>query len=325
MHTKPKLLDMVRDRLRLLHKSYHTEQQYLAWMKAYIAYANRHEPDKSKWRHPKDCGRQEVEAFLTHLAVEKHVAASTQNQALCALAFLYREVLNQPLENVNAVRAKIPTTMPAVFSRQEAVAIIELIENDTMQTMAKLLYGSGLRLMECVRLRIKDVDFQRKQLLVRNGKGNKDRYTILLDNVIAPLQRQITYAMAVHEKDLAQGYGTVYLPYSLAEKYPNAAADVCWFWVFPSRKLSIDPRSGVKQRHHLSPGALQKAVRKAIRKSGVPKHALCHTFRHSFATHLLESGKFQLQEVQELLGHKDIQTTQRYLHVMQKKDNPLNW
>ena len=325
MNNKPKLLEQARNRLRLLHKSYHTERQYLAWMTAYIAFCNRHEPDKTTWRHPKDCGRHDVEAFLTHLAVDKHVAASTQNQALSALIFLYRDVLDQPLEQVNAVRAKKPVTMPAVFSRQEAVAVIEQIDNDMMQTMTKLLYGSGLRLMECIRLRIKDVDFQRKQLLVRDGKGRKDRYTILLDNVIAPLHRQIAYATALHEQDLAQGYGTVYLPYALAEKYPHAATDVRWFWVFPSRNLSVDPRSGVKQRHHLSPTALQNAVRKAIRKAGVPKHALCHTFRHSFATHLLESGKFQLQEVQELLGHKDIQVTQRYLHVMQKKENPLNW
>jgi len=194
-----------------------------------------------------------------------------------------------------------------------------------MQTMAKLLYGSGLRLMECVRLRIKDVDFQRKQILVRNGKGQKDRYTILIDNVIEPLQRQIAYAAALHDKDLAQGYGSVHLPYALVEKYPNAATDLRWYWVFPSRNLSIDPRSGIKQRHHIHPNSLQKYVREAIRKAGIRKHALCHTFRHSFATHLLESGKFQLHEVQEMLGHKDIKTTQVYLHVLQKKANPLNW
>jgi integron integrase len=325
MNSKPKLLEQARNRLRLLHKSFHTERQYLSWISSYIAFCNRHEPNKARWRHPKDCGRHEVEAFLTQLAVEKHVAASTQNQALSALVFLYRDVLNQPLEQVNAVRAKKPVTMPTVFSREEAVAVIEHMENDTMQTMTKLLYGSGLRLMECVRLRIKDVDFQRKQLLVRDGKGRKDRYTLLLENVIIPLQRQIAYATALHEQDIAQGYGRVYLPYALAEKYHDAATDLRWFWVFPSRNLSVDPRSGVKQRHHISPSTLQKAVRTAIRKAGVSKHALCHTFRHSFATHLLESGKFQLQEVQELLGHKDIQVTQRYLHVMQKKENPLNW
>ncbi len=325
MDLKPKLLDQVRDRLRLQHKSYHTERQYLIWIAKYVAFCNRHEPDKSQWRHPKHCGRQEVEAFLTYLAVEKRVAASTQNQAFSALMYLYREILNQPLEHVNAIRAKRPETMPAVFSREEAIAVIEHIENDTMQTMTKLLYGSGLRLMECIRLRIKDVDFQRTQLVVRNGKGQKDRYTILMDNVIEPLQRQIVYAISLHEKDLAQGYGSVHMPYALAEKYSNASTEVCWYWVFPSRVLSVDPRSGIKQRHHLSPSALQKAVKAAIRKVGIPKHALCHTLRHSFATHLLESGKFQLHEVQELLGHKNIETTRRYLHVMQKKENPLNW
>ena len=308
MDAKPKLLDSVRDRLRVLHKSYNTERQYLSWISSYVAFCNRHETDKAQWRHPKDCGRNEVEAFLTHLAVDRHVAASTQNQALSALVFLYRDVLNQPFEGVNAIRAKKPVTMPAVFSRKEAVAVIEQIDNDTMQTMSRLLYGSGLRLMECIRLRIKDVDFQRKQILVRDGKGNKDRYTILIDNALEPLQRQIAYATSLHEKDVAQGCGSVYMPYALAEKYPYAATDLRWCWVFPSRNLSVDPRSGIKQRHHLSPSALQKAVGKAIRKTGIPKHALCHTFRHSFATHLLESGKFQLQEVQELLGHKDFRS-----------------
>ncbi|GAK57758.1 integron integrase [Candidatus Vecturithrix granuli] len=202
MDVKPKLFEQVRDRLRVLHRSYHTERQYLIWIRAYIVFCNQHEPDKAKWRHPKDCGRHELEAFLTHLAVDQHVSASTQNQALCALVFLYREVLQQPFDHLNAIRAKKPVTMPAVFSREEAVAVIELIDTDMMQTMAKLLYGSGLRLMECVRLRIKDVDFQRKQLLVRNGKGSKDRYTILLDNAIEPLQRQIAYSTALHEQDI---------------------------------------------------------------------------------------------------------------------------
>jgi integron integrase len=325
MHKNPKLLDLVRNRLRLLHKSIHTERQYLDWMTRYIAFCNRDEPVKANWRHPKEFGRYDVEAFLTHLAVEKQVAASTQNQALSALVFLYREVLGQPFDRVNAIRAKRPSLMPVVFSREEAITVIEQIDDDTMQTMAKLLYGSGLRLMECARLRIKDVDFQRKQLLVRDGKGNKDRYTILLNNVIEPLQRQIAYVTTLHDKDLAQGYGSVHLPYALAEKYPYAANDLKWYWVFPSRNLSIDPRSGIKQRHHIHPTSLQNAVKDAIRKAGITKHASCHSFRHSFATHLLETGKFQLQEVQELLGHKHINTTQIYLHVLQKKENPLNW
>lgn len=325
MDKPPKLLELARQRLRVLHKSFHTERQYCAWISAYITYCNRDEPDKANWRHPKDCGAADVEAFLTHLAIDNEVAASTQNQAFSALTFFYRDVLDQPFEQVKAIRARQPTTMPAVFSREEALAVIRQIDNDTLQTMAKLLYGSGLRLMECVRLRIKDVDFQREQLIVRDGKGQKDRYTILVDNVIAPLRRQIAYAQALHDKDVSQGYGHVHLPYALAQKYPNASADPRWYWVFPSRNLSVDPRSGQKQRHHISPSALQKAVRQAIQAVGIPKHALCHTFRHSFATHLLESGQFQLQEVQELLGHKNIQITQRYLHVMKKKANPLRW
>ena len=282
MQKNPKLLDLVRNRLRLLHKSIHTERQYIAWMTKYIAFCNRHEPDKARWRHPKEFGGHDVEAFLTHFAVEKHVAASTQNQALCALVFLYREVLGQPFDRVNAVRAKRPALMPVVFSRDEAIAVIEHLEDDAMQTMAKLLYGSGLRLMECVRLRIKAVDFQRKQILVRDGKGNKDRYTILLDNVIEPLQRQIAYAAALHDKDLARGSGSVHLPYALAEKYPHAATDLGWYWVFPSRNLSVDPRAGIKQRHHTHPTVLQKAVKDAIRKAGINKHASCHSFRQMY-------------------------------------------
>jgi integron integrase len=325
MDKQPKVLELARQRLRVLHKSYSTERQYITWITKYIAYCNRDEPDKARWQHPKDCGAAEVEAFLTHLAIDKEIAASTQNQAFSALTFFYRDVLGQPFENVQAVRAKPPTTMPPVFSRDEAVAVIRHIEDDTKQTMAKLLYGSGLRLMECIRLRIKDVDFHREQILVRDAKGHKDRYTILVDNVVEPLRRQIEYARALHAKDVAQGYGHVYLPYALAKKYANASTDPRWYWVFPSGKLSIDPRSGRKQRHHINPSTLQKAVRKAIHAVGIQKHALCHTFRHSFATHLLESGQFQLQEVQELLGHKNIQITQRYLHVMKKKPNPLGW
>jgi integron integrase len=234
-------------------------------------------------------------------------------------------MFDQPFEQVDAVRAKKPVRMPPVFSREEAIAVISQLDNDTFQTMAKLLYGSGLRIMECARLRIKDVDFQRKQILVRNGKGQKDRYTILMNNVIVPLQRQICYALSVYEQDYAQGYHQVYLPYALERKYPQAASDRRWYWVFPSRNLSVDPRSGRKQRHHIHPTSLQKAVNKAIRKVGIMKQASCHTFRHSFATHLLESGKFQLHEVQELLGHKDINVTQIYLHILRKKENPLNW
>ncbi len=324
MRGKPKLLKQVHDRLCLLNKSIHTERTYTAWISRYIAFCNRHIPDKANWIHPKDCGRSEVEAFLTHLATDKHVAASTQNQAFSALVFLYRDILQQPFEQVNAVRAKVPTRVPAVFSRDEAIRVIEQMDDDALQTMAKLLYGSGLRLMECVRLRIKDVDIPRRQILVRDGKGAKDRYTILLDNVVDALERQLTYASVLYAKDRAQGYDHVYLPTALMEKF-SGAVPVGWYWVFPSSTLSVDPRSGRKQRHHVHPTTLQRAVRQAIRQAGITKHALCHTFRHSFATHLLESGRYQLQEVQQLLGHKDITTTQIYLHVMHQKDNPLNW
>ncbi len=244
MSTYSPLLESTRHRLRLLHKSFHTERQYLSWIKQYITYCNRHEPEKANWRHPKDCGRREVEAFLTHLAVDKQVAASTQNQALSALVFFYREVLECPLEQIRAVRAKQPTRMPAVFSRDEAITVIQHLRDDTMQTMAKLLYGSGLRVMECVRLRIKDVDFQRCQIVVRDGKGRKDRDTLLMENAIEPLRRQIAYAATLHEQDLAQGYGSVSLPDALARKYPNAATAVGRAWVFPSPRLSVDPPFG---------------------------------------------------------------------------------
>ncbi|CAN2042658.1 Integrase/recombinase [Candidatus Magnetomoraceae bacterium gMMP-15] len=325
MNKKMKLLDLVSHRLKLLHKSIHTERQYISWIKKYMAFCNQYEKDKANWRHPKDCGHNEIEAFLTHLAVDKHVAASTQNQALSALVFLYKKVLDSPFENVNAVRSKRPTCLPVIFSRTEAIEIIKKIENDTMQIMAKLLYGSGLRLMECIRLRVKDVDFQRKQIFVRDAKGKKDRCTIMMDNVINTLNRQIAYAEALHNKDLAQGCGSVCLPDALSEKYPNAATDFAWYWVFPAGKLSTDPRSGLRRRHHIHPSSLQKVVKKAIKNASITKNASCHTFRHSFATHLLESGKFHLHEVQELLGHKHIKTTQIYLHILQKNENPLNW
>lgn len=308
-HPPKKLLDQMRDVLRLKHYSIRTEEAYVDWCRRYILFHNK--------RHPQDMGRAEVEAFLTHLAVHENVAASTQNQALCALQFLYREVLHQELEGPLApIRAKKPGRLPTVLTKPEALRVIGLMSG-TPQLMAKLLYGSGLRLMECVRLRVKDLDFEMRQLIVRDGKGMKDRVTMLPDALVSFLQEHLQRVKLLHESDLAQGYGNVYLPYALERKYPNASREWIWQYVFPSDRLSIDPRSGLTRRHHLDENTLQKAVRQAALKASIDKHVTCHTFRHSFATHLLESG-YDIRTVQELLGHKDVQTTMIYTHVLNK-------
>jgi integron integrase len=299
----------MRDVLRLKHYSIRTEEAYVDWCRRYILFHNK--------RHPQEMGRAEVEAFLTHLAVHENVAASTQNQALCALQFLYREVLRQELEGPLApIRAKKPGRLPTVLTKEEARRVIGLM-SDTPQLMAKLLYGSGLRLMECVRLRVKDIDFSQHQVIVRDGKGMKDRVTMLPDALVPFLQEHLQRVKLLHESDLAQGYGNVYLPYALERKYPNASKEWIWQYVFPSDRLSIDPRSGLTRRHHLDENTLQKAVRNAALKARLDKHVTCHTFRHSFATHLLESG-YDIRTVQELLGHKDVSTTMIYTHVLNR-------
>ncbi|NJN98929.1 MAG: integron integrase [Anaerolineales bacterium] len=305
----PKLLDQVRYILRVKHYSIRTEEAYLDWIKRYILFHHK--------QHPKELNSPEIEAFLTHLAVELHVAASTQDQALSAVLFLYREVLRQDLlYPIDAVRAKQPTHLPTVLSKAEVNRLLSRL-SDPYELMAKLLYGCGLRLMECVRLRVKDVDFDQHQIIIRSGKGQKDRDTLLPDSLIPPLQRQLRYAKALHENDLERGYGQVHLPFALERKYPNANREWGWQYVFPSSKLSSDPRAGYMRRHHLDETGLQKAVKAAARAAEINKLVGCHTLRHSFATHLLEAG-YDIRTIQELLGHKSVQTTMIYTHVIKR-------
>ncbi len=304
-----KLLDQLRETLRLKHYSYRTEASYVDWVRRFILFHDK--------RHPTEMGAPEIQTFLLHLANDRNVSASTQNQALSALLFLYREVLHKEIEPVILSAAKRPQRLPTVLSREEVLHLISQL-NGTHKLMAQLLYGSGLRLMECVRLRVKDVDFEYKCITVRDGKGEKDRIVPLPETIIPDLKRQIERVRLLHEEDLAAGYGEVYLPYALAEKYPNAARELTWQYLFPAHKRSPDPRcEGKERRHHLDPSALQRAVRRAAQKVGLPKRVTCHTFRHSFATHLLQAG-YDIRTVQELLGHKDVRTTMIYTHVLQR-------
>ncbi|MDI6697000.1 MAG: integron integrase [Anaerolineales bacterium] len=305
-----KLLDQVRDAIRLKHYSYRTEQVYVEWIMRFTLFHGK--------RHPKDMGAEEIQAFLTHLAVEKHVAASTQNQALSAIRFLYRHVLNLDiLISSDLIHAEKSKTLPVVLTHQEAMAVIRQM-NGTPQLMAKLLYGSGLRLMECLRLRVKDIDFSNQQILVRDGKGEDDRVTLLPLSIIPDLRLHLRSVFAVHQSDLRAGFGEVYLPYALARKYPNAAREFIWQYVFPASTRSTDPMSKKTMRHHADPSVLQKAIRQAAKAAGIQKPVSPHTFRHSFATHLLENG-YDIRTVQELLGHKDVKTTMIYTRVLNKE------
>jgi len=309
MEQAKKLLDQVRDALRLKHYSIRTEEAYVDWIKRYILFHSK--------RHPKDMGLAQVQAFLTHLAVEGQVAASTQNQALSALLFLYREVLKIDLDTpLDAVRAKKPSRLPVVLTRAETHQVIQGLAG-MYQLMAKLLYGSGLRLMECVRLRVKDIDFDLREIGVRDAKGGHERVTMLPASLVTPLQEHLQRVKLLHERDLAAGLGQVYLPYALERKYPTASVEWGWQYVFPSDRLSLDPRSGLRRRHHVDESNLQRAVKDAVRLARVAKPASCHTFRHSFATHLLESG-YDIRTVQELLGHQDVKTTMIYTHVLNR-------
>ena len=305
----PKLLDQVRGKIRLKHYSIRTEQAYVDWIRRFILFFGK--------RHPRDLGAAEVEQFLTHLAVEGKVAASTQSQAKSALLFLYREVLDNELPWLdNVERAKVPKRLPVVLTREEVMAVLTRLEG-THWLVASLLYVTGLRIMEALRLRVKDVEFSRKEILVRDGKGFKDRVTMLPVALAAPLAEHLKRVKALHEQDLAAGRGAVYLPYALERKYPGAARDWAWQYVFPSAGLSEDPRTGIVRRHHLQDQAVQRAMRQAVRDAGVDKPATPHTLRHSFATHLLEGG-YDIRTVQELLGHADVSTTMIYTHVLNK-------
>lgn len=305
----PKLLEQVRSRLRVKHYSIRTERSYVDWIKRFIWFHGK--------RHPKDMGAPELEAFLSHLAVDRNVSASTQNQAKSALLFLYREVLGVELTWLeNVTQAKAPKRLPVVLTAAEAQQVMLQLEG-TLGLMAGLLYGSGLRLMECVRLRVKDVEFSRHEILVREGKGNKDRVTMLPLSIAEPLKQHLVRVKALHDQDVTNGYGEVYLPNALAKKYPNAGREWGWQYVFPSRVLSMDPRSGVMRRHHADEKALQRAMKRAVAEAGIVKPATPHSLRHSFATHLLEGG-YDIRTVQELLGHKDVATTMIYTHVLNK-------
>ena len=308
-----RLLDQVREATRRLHYSIRTEDAYVAWSRRFILFHGK--------RHPLEMGEPEVIAFLTHLAVQRDVAASTQNQALSALLFLYKVVLGRPLNWLNdeVVRARNSERLPTVFSRAEARAVLAQLDG-TPWLAASLMYGSGLRLMECLRLRVKDIDLDQVHIIVRDGKGRKDRATLLPASSIDPLRRQIEHVHALHDSDLRDGFGRVHLPHALALKYPEADRQPGWQYLFPSGRRAVDPRTGIVRRHHLDESALQKAVKRAIRAAGVIKPASCHTFRHSFATHLLESG-YDIRTIQELLGHKDVRTTMIYTHVL--KSGPL--
>ncbi|GHU36637.1 integron integrase [Betaproteobacteria bacterium] len=305
----PKLLDQVRERLRLKHYSIRTEHQYVQWARRFILFHQK--------RHPAEMGAAEVEAFLTHLAVQGNVAAATQNQALSALLFLYREVLGVDLPWLeNVVRAKRPARLPVVLTRREVAAVLDRIQG-THGLMARLLYGTGMRLMECMRLRVKDVDFERAEILIRDGKGGKDRVTMLPQTLLAPLQVHLQARRQLYEEDSAKGMAGVYLPDALARKYPEAATNWGWQFVFVAGSYSVDPRSGEKRRHHMDEKLLQRAMKKAVLAAAIVKPATPHTLRHSFATHLLEGG-YDIRTVQELLGHADVSTTMIYTHVLNK-------
>jgi integron integrase len=308
-HQKSPFLQKVINQIRVRHYSRRTEDTYIHWIKRFIYYHNK--------RHPKDMREREVAQFLTHLAVKGNVAASTQNVALNALVFMYRHVLEQPLNEIDGiVRAKRPQRLPVVLNRLEVAQILNHLQGQQW-LIGCLQYGSGLRLIESVRLRVFDLDFDHRAIYVRNGKGGKDRVVTLADEIILPLQRHLETVRTLHERDIAEGFGSVYLPFALSKKYPNADLEWKWQYVFPATQRSVDPRSNVTRRHHVDESCVRKAVKSAVRAAGIDKKASCHTLRHSFATHLLERGQ-DIRTVQEQLGHKDVRTTQIYTHVLNR-------
>lgn len=305
----PRLLDQVRDALRLRHYSLRTEHAYLGWIKRFIFFHDK--------RHPREMGAAEVEAFLTWLAVEGRVSASTQGQALAALLFLYKQVLGVDLPWLDeVVRAKRPQRVPTVLTPDEVGAVLAQIDG-VQQLMASLLYGTGMRLMECLRLRVKDVDLARREVTIREGKGDKDRRTVLPASLIPVLEVQLARVRGLWEKDRMANLSGVQLPDALARKKPEEGKTLAWFWLFPARDMSIDPVSGVQRRHHAHEQGIQRAIKRAVLAAGITKPASTHTLRHSFATHLLESGQ-DIRTVQELLGHSDVKTTMIYTHVLNR-------
>jgi len=311
MNPKPKkLLDQVRDTLRRKQYAYRTEDIYVNWIKQYILFHDK--------KHPKDMGEEEILAFLSYLARERKLSASTQNQALSAILFLYKEVLKTPLDMHTAyVGARRSRNIPVVLTKEEVKLVLANMSG-TMRLMARILYGTGLRLSEVVRLRVKDIDFGNKQIIVRDGKGGKDRLTMLPNKLTDELKKHLENIWEIHQEDLEKGYGKTWLPYALARKYPNAEKEWIWQYVFPSKMISPNKIDGIPRRHHISPSSLQRAVRKAAKESRISKRVSPHVFRHSFATHLLESG-YDIRTVQELLGHKNVQTTMIYTHVLRRR------
>jgi integron integrase len=306
---RPRLLDRLRQALQSRHYSSRTEQTYCHWVRRFIFF--------HKVRHPAEMAEPEINAFLTHLAVREKVSASTQNQALSALLFLYRHVIGREVGDLGEViRARKPTRLPVVMTREEVKAVLANLASDKW-LMASLMYGAGLRLMECLRLLVQDVDFARSEITVRDGKGAKDRITMLPESLKAPLQDHLKKVKAIHERDMAEGWGRVLMPDALDRKYPNAPSDWRWQWVFPQENRWRNTKTGEQGRHHTDESLVQKAVREAVNKAGLTKRATCHTFRHSFATHLLEGG-YDIRTVQELLGHKDVKTTMIYTHVLNR-------
>ena len=304
-----RLLDRVRDKIRLRHYSIRTEQVYVDWIKRFIVFHGK--------RHPETLGASEVEAFLTNLAVEHNVAAATQNLAKSSILFLYRDVLGRDLPWLEHVeRARAPSRLPTVLSREEVASVLALLRG-VHRLIGRLLYGSGMRIMECVRLRVKDVDFSRREILIRDGKGSKDRVTMLPRGVVGSLHEQLASARAQHMLDLRDGFGNVWLPFALARKFPTAGREWGWQFVFPADRRSYDPRTDAVRRHHISDQAFQRAMKQAVHDAGIVKPATPHTLRHSFATHLLESG-YDIRTVQELLGHADVSTTMIYTHVLNR-------
>lgn len=308
-HGPPKLLDRMREEIRVRHYSLRTEETYVDWVRRFILFHNK--------RHPKDMGAEEVQGFLSHLAVERNVSAATQNQAKSALLFLYRDVLHIDLPWLDEViSAKSSKRLPIVLTQTEMRHLLNAMSG-TMGLVASLLYGTGMRLLEGLRLRVKDVEFERREIIVREGKGNKDRVTMLPENLILPLRAHLEKVKALHQRDLDAGFGEVYMPDALALKYPKAARTWGWQFVFPSAVRSVDPRSGIERRHHLYEASVQRAVRDAAKLAEITKPVTPHILRHSFATHLLQAG-YDIRTVQELLGHSDVSTTMIYTHVLNK-------